>query len=84
MANEEFEIRVIDPLADIRSAITNMVSARLSLQKALKEIKDNGIEYESAINELEEVIDTCYENENAAGNAHQAVIIALATEGITL
>lgn len=84
MANEDFEIKNVDPLADIRSAISMMVGARLSLQKALQSVKDNGLEYEIAINELEEAIDGSYENEKRAGDAHQAIIIALATEGCTL
>ena len=87
MATDELD-DLLDPAKEIRSAITMMVQGRLAAQKALGELKRNtetlSIDYESAIEELENVIEQMYATETSLGEAHQFTIVSLATEGVML
>lgn len=86
MTKESDEL--IDPAKRIRSAITLMVQSRLEAQKALAELKDNAetarIDYENAIEELENAVDAIYGIEVSLGEAHQFTLVSYATEGILL
>ncbi len=81
---EQKELDIIDPAGDIRTAITRMVGARLAAMKALKHLKADmkikTIEYELPIESLEETIDKCYSLEKELGDAHQSLLVSIATE----
>lgn len=82
MAKKELE--TIEPLEKVRTAISRMVCARMAAQEALqklkadKELKPN--EYDIPVEELEDVIEKCYILEKNLGDAHQAILVSLATE----
>lgn len=87
MANEDFD-EVLDPAKKIRTAISMMVQSRLEAQKALLELKQNAqslsIDYENAIETLEDTIEQMYATETSLGETHQFTIVALASEGVLL
>ena len=62
---------------EIREVTTIIVMARMKAQKALMTLKNNGsTEYESAIEELDNIIEGCYEIETNLGKTHLSVIVA--------
>ena len=66
-------------MADIRGIVSQLVGIRLDVTKAAQWLKVQGVEFETATDEIEAAIEMLYKAENSLGNAHQNLLISNAT-----
>lgn len=66
-------------MADIRGIVSQLVGIRLDVTKAAQWLKVQGVEFETATDEIEAAIEMLYKAENSLGSAHQNLLISNAT-----